>query len=142
MSAQTDTVRRVLALFNELPADEKARREHPALAQLLALMDPEVQFVGPAGQPDRSWEGRAGREGMVEGWDDWFSAWEEQRTRVLEITERGRQVLALTVDSFRGRDGIQIEMKGGSLYTFRDGVIVQIQAFFDQEDARRAFDAV
>jgi len=33
-------------------------------------------------------------------------------------------------------------MKGGSLYTFRDGVIVQIQAFFDQEDARRAFDAV
>jgi len=67
MSAQTDTVRRVLALFNELPADEKARREHPALAQLLALMDPEVQFVGPAGQPDRSWEGRAGREGPAQG---------------------------------------------------------------------------
>jgi hypothetical protein len=67
MNAQTDTVRRVLALFNELPADQKARGEHPALAQLLAP---------------------------------------------------------------------------GSLYTFRDGVIVQIQAFFDQEDARRAVDAV
>jgi ketosteroid isomerase-like protein len=142
MSAHTDTVKRVLALFNQLPGDQQARREHPALAELLALLDPGVEFVAPAGQPDRSWDGRAGRDAMVEGWDDWFSAWEEQRTELLEIIERADRVLALTNDRFRGRDGIEIEMKGGSIYTFRDGMIVRIQAFFDPDAARRGFDAL
>jgi hypothetical protein len=78
MSAQTDTVERVFALFNELPGDQEARRDHPALAELMALMDPDVLFVAPAGRPDASWS----------------------------------------------------------------GAIVQIQAFFDHESARREFDGV
>jgi ketosteroid isomerase-like protein len=142
MSAQIDTVKRVLELFNELPGDQEARRTHPALAELLALLDPDVQFVAPAGQPDRSWDGRGGREAMLEGWDDWFSAWEEQRAELHEIAERGPHVLALTNDRFRGRDGIEIQMKGGSIYTFRGGTIVRIQAFFEHEGARREFDAL
>ena len=142
MSSQIDTVTRVLALCNQLPGDQETRREHPALGELLALLDPEVHFVGPAAQPDSSWVGRTGRDAMVEGWDDWFSAWEEQRTQLLEIMERGSRVLALTNDRFRGRDGIEIEMKGGGIYTFRDATIVRIQTFFDHESARREFDAL
>jgi ketosteroid isomerase-like protein len=142
MSSQIDTVKRVLDLFNQLPSEQDARREHPALVELLALMDPAVHFVAPVGQPDASWDGRAGREAMVEGWDDWFSAWEEQRTQLLEITERGPRVLALTMDRFRGRDGIEIEMKGGTIYTFRGDTIVRIQAFFEHEAAQREFDAL
>ncbi len=56
--------------------------------------------------------------------------------------ERGTAVLALTNDRFRGRDGIEIEMQGGSIYKFREGKIVRIQTFFDQDSARREFDAV
>jgi ketosteroid isomerase-like protein len=141
-SPRIATVKRLLTLFNQLPNDKEARHEHPALAELLALLDPAVQFVAPAGQPDRSWDGRAGRDALIEGWDDWFSAWEEQRTQLLEITERGPHVLALTSDRFRGRDGIEIEMKGGSIYEFEDGKIVRIQTFFDPESARREFGAV
>jgi|SRR5688572_10114382 ketosteroid isomerase-like protein len=142
MSAQTDTVKRVLALFNQLPGDQEARHAHPALAELLELFDPDVLFVGPAAQPDSSWAGRAGLDAMIEGWDDWFSAWEEQRTNLVEMIERGTRVLALTMDRFRGRDGIEIEMKGGSIYEFKEGKIVLIQAFFDHESARQQFDAV
>ena len=142
MSAQVDTVKRVLELFNQLPGDEDARHRHPALAELLALLDPEIEFVAPAGRPDASWSGRAGRDELVEGWDDWFSAWEEQRTELLEITERGPRVLAVTNDRFRGRDEIEIEMQGGSIYTFRESIIVRIQTFFEQDEARRQFDAL
>jgi ketosteroid isomerase-like protein len=142
MSSHVDTVKRLLELFNQLPADQHARRDHPALAEVIALLDPDVLFVAPAAQPDSSWDGRAGRDAMLEGWDDWFSAWEEQRAQLVEITERGPHVLALTNDRFRGRDGIEIEMKGGGIYSFRDRAIVRIQTFFEHESARRAFDAL
>jgi ketosteroid isomerase-like protein len=142
MSAQIDTVERVYELFNELPAGQDARRDHPALTELLQLFDPGIEFVAPAAQPDRSWSGRTGRDAMSEGWDDWFTAWEEQRSHPRQILERGTHVLALTDDRFRGRDRIQVELKGGAIYTFRDGLFVRIQAFFDQDSARREFDAV
>jgi hypothetical protein len=51
-------------------------------------------------------------------------------------------VLALTDEYFLGRDGIEIELKGGAIYTFRDRMIVRIQAFFDRDAARREFDAL
>ena len=142
MSAQVDTVKRVYELFNELPGDEQSRRAHPALAELLGLFDPGIEFVAPTGQPDASWSGRAGRDELVEGWDDWFSAWEEQRSHPREIVERGNHVLALTDDRFRGRDGIEIEMGGGAIYTFQGPTIVRIQTFFDQDSARHEFDAM
>jgi ketosteroid isomerase-like protein len=142
MSAQVDTVKRVYELFNELPGSQEARRNHPALGSLLELFDPDIEFVPPTSQPDRSWSGQAGRDALIEGWDDWFSAWEEQRSHPREVMERGNRVLALTDDRFRGREGIEIEMRGGAIYTFRGHKIVRIQTYFEEETARREFAAL
>ena len=48
------------------------------------------------------------------------------------------RVLLLSMEHFRGRDGMEISQSSGSVYTFRDGRIVRLQAFWERENALEA----
>jgi len=57
------------------------------------------------------------------------------------MAERGDEVLVLGRNTFRGRDGIEVNVEGGAIYTLSDGRIARLRTFFDADEARRAFEA-
>ncbi len=102
-----------------------------------SFLDAEVVFEEPPEQPaPRTAHGRAATIEMFGQFDE---AWEEHRS-VIETLEtlEGDRVLALTVEHFRGRDGIEIEQPCGSLFTLRNGKIIRMQVFWERESARSA----
>lgn len=131
-------VRRVYELFNALDPDPDVRRGSDEARALLALFDPQVEFIQPPGALDS--EVHQGRGKFDQSWDEWLTVWSRQRARIDEIVESGNDVLALGVNSFTGRDGIEVEVTGGSIFTIADGRIVRMRAFFDPDEARRAFE--
>jgi ketosteroid isomerase-like protein len=44
----------------------------------------------------------------------------------------------LSIERFRGRDGIEIDQPCGTIFTFRDGKIARMQSFWDRENALEA----
>jgi ketosteroid isomerase-like protein len=137
-SANAGVVRQVHELFNQLSTDSEDRRGSREEAELLLLFDEQIEFVQPAGAVDS--RVYRGREGLRRSWDEWLDIWREHRVEIEEIAERGDDVLALSRNLFVGRDGVQVEQSGGSLFSFSDGSIVRFEAFFDQDVARQAFD--
>jgi ketosteroid isomerase-like protein len=136
MSAQIETVKRVYELFNRLPTNEAERRANPETDELLGLFDNQVEFTQPAAQPEGS-QVFVGRKQLRESWDRWFEMWEHHRSSLEHVDEAGNRVLALSRDHFRGRDGVELEQKGASIFTFDGPRIVRFEAFFDQATARR-----
>jgi ketosteroid isomerase-like protein len=83
-----------------------------------------------------------GREGLREWFRDLHQEWEEFRTRVTRIDERGdRAVLTLDVHA-RGRaSGILIEGDMYHLVELSDGMILRLEAFRDKDAAMQALEA-
>jgi ketosteroid isomerase-like protein len=52
--------------------------------------------------------------------------------------DRGDRVLTLTHMRGRGRDGIEVVLEMGHLWTFRDGRIARMEAFADPQQALEA----
>ena len=108
------------------------------LAAVLALLDPEFEWVNPsyAVHPGT----RRGHDGMEKVMENLRESFEHQ-TRVLGEVEElpGDRVLWHTIFCARGRDsGAQIEVEEQHLWTLRNGKIVRIQWFHDVDEARRA----
>lgn len=137
-SANVKLVRRVYELFNALDPDPEARRGSEEVRELLALFDPQVEFIQPPGVLDS--KTHQGREAFNESWDQWLTVWSRQRARIDEIEEHGSDVLVLGVNRFTGREEIEVQVNGGSIFTVVDGRIARMQAFFDADKARRAFE--
>ena len=139
ISQRLATMERVYDLFNRLPLDPAERRASPVTAELLEQFDPEVEFTQPAGQPEGA-QFFKGREALRQSWDVWFETWESHRSHPEDVRERGGRVLVLSRDRFRGRDGIELEHREASIFTFRGDKIVRMEAFFDHDSARREFE--
>jgi hypothetical protein len=75
-----------------------------------------VEFTQPAIQPEGV-QFIKSREELRDSWDLWLSR-----------------------DGFRGREGVQLEQKGGAIFTFDGAKIARFEAFFDHETARREFE--
>jgi ketosteroid isomerase-like protein len=138
-SRRIATAQRVFELFNRLPLDAASRRASPVTAELLELFATDIEFSQPAMQPEGP-QFFQGREQLRESWDQWFEMWEHHRSRPEEIVERGDRVLVLSRDSFRGRDGVELEQEGGAIFTFDGRKIVRFEAFFGHDTARLAFE--
>lgn len=89
---------------------------------------------GPMGGPF------VGITGLRAGWAEWLGAWESFRGRIGDVIEVGPErvlVLAHALGRMRG-SGFELDAPSAMLFTVRDGVIVRIEHFLDQEQARRA----
>jgi ketosteroid isomerase-like protein len=66
-------------------------------------------------------------------------AWEEHHTESEELRAiDDERVLVLSIEHFRGRDGIEIEQPCGTIFTLRGGKIVRMQSFWDRQNALEA----
>ena len=138
-SANLAAVERVLELWNGLDPDPEKRRDSPELRELLGFFSEDVEFAQATSFPGR--QGVQGQRQLARVWEDWLRAWTEHRSEIQEVQERGDRVLVLSLDSYVGRDGLEVENHGGAIFTLRDGLIVRFESFTDQDEARRAFEA-
>lgn len=110
-------------------------------ASLLEFVDPnaDVRFVdtesGALG--DRRTEQR-GVEGLREGWRDWLEPWEQFWIRFGPMHDAGAgQVLSMGELRGKMREGVELTQLGAALIQVRDGKIVALAFYVDQDQARR-----
>ena len=122
-----EIVRRAVDAFNEVGLAESARR----------FFDPDGVFEEPPEQPSPAVV--EGRDAAIEIFRQFDAAWEEHRSEPEEIRViDGERVLMLSIEHFRGRDGIEISQPCGSIYTLRAGKIVRLQSFWERDNALKA----
>ena len=108
------------------------------LEAALRCLHPEVEMHPGIQVPDEE-SLYAGHEGMT----DWFrnatEPWEMIEVEYADLVEcAGDRVLTDERWTFRGRDGIRLEMALANVFTFRDGLIVRIDGFTELAAARAA----
>jgi ketosteroid isomerase-like protein len=80
-----------------------------------------------------------GFEGFVEGFRDWFAAFDSWRVSAEEILDAGDKVLVLLDIVARSRtDRVELPQRGANVLTFRDDRISRVELYLDQAEARRA----
>ena len=126
--AKLETARRLFETFNAHGfGSEEAR----------AFFDEALVFEEPPEQPAPRIA--RGRDEAAETFRQFDEAWDSHRSEPQEfIAVDDDRVLVLTMEHFRGRDGIEISQPCGNLLTFRDGKISRVQAFWEQANALKA----
>jgi ketosteroid isomerase-like protein len=103
----------------------------------LGFFDAAVVFEEPPEQPAP--RVARGREAAAELFGQFDEAWEEHRSDPEEIRalDDGR-VLLLSIEHFRGRDGIGIDQPCGTIFTLSDGKITRMRSFWERANALEA----
>ncbi len=123
-----EILRRAAELFNE-------RGIAGALTEELFADD--VEFHEPPEQPaPRS---ARGREEVRALFGEFDAAWADHKTKPEEFRALDdERVLVLSIERFKGRDGIAIDAPAAAIFTLREGKIVEWQAFWDRHGALEA----
>jgi ketosteroid isomerase-like protein len=114
--------------------DAWARQEFPGPTE---LMDPEIEYVNPAGAVEPGTRRGLSEFGMavektLEGWETWQMEPEA-------FTSFGDQVAVVVRYRARGRgSGVEVEGRESALWTLRDGKVVRYAWFHEPEDALEA----
>jgi ketosteroid isomerase-like protein len=124
--------------------------QHPeAMARLasgdvdLGLFDPEIEWDNSRManvNPDIA-QVYCGHEGVRTFWRRWLEAWRDLQFEIQDVREAGDEVVLLTRNQRQwGRhSGILTEFPPfGQVFTFREGKVVRVRAFSDQQSALEA----
>ena len=123
-----EIVRRAVELFNESGVTGPG---------LNLLFTEDAEFHEPPEQPAPRIA--RGREEVRMLMDEFDSAWEEHRSEPKEIRAVGiDKVLLISVEHFKGRDGIELEAPHAAIFTLRDRKIVRWESFWDRRRALKA----
>jgi ketosteroid isomerase-like protein len=123
-----EIVRRAVETFNEGGMGSEAT---------LGFFDAAAVFEEPIEQPGP--RVAHGRESVSRMFTQFDAAWEEHHSHPEEIRAiDDERVLLLSLDHFRGRDGIEIDQPSGTIFTLRGGKIIRMQAFWDRVNALEA----
>ncbi len=80
-----------------------------------------------------------GREGLTQFWNSFREPWETLLIEVERIEPIGdNQVLALISFQGRGRDGVEVSLRFGNLFTIENGRASRLVSYPDWEEAREA----
>jgi ketosteroid isomerase-like protein len=104
------------------------------LAAAAEFAHPDLVFEEPPTQPGSiTAHGVENARKTLSAFDD---TWEEHRTEVEELRDLGGDdVLTLTVEHLRGRDGVAFSQPCGSICTLAEGKIIRLRPFWDRSDA-------
>jgi ketosteroid isomerase-like protein len=103
----------------------------------LELMDPDVEYVNPAGAVEPGT--RRGVSAFVEAVNKLLQSWEFWRAEIEEVTTVEDHVAVVLRYRTRGRgSGIDVEGRESALWTFRDGKVVRYEWFKRPEEALAA----
>ena len=106
-------------------------------AAVSEFMAEGVEFREPPEQPGA--RVARGRDATVDYFAAFDETWAEHRSDPEEIRALGpEKVLLLSVERFRGRDGIEVAQPAGTIFTVRHGKVVHWQAFWSRETALEA----
>jgi ketosteroid isomerase-like protein len=120
-----ETVRRAVEAFNELGFDGIGTSD---------LVTEDFEFHEPPEQPaPRVARGRKEVQELAAEFD---AAWEEHQSEPQEIRAvDADRVLLVSVERFKGRDGIELKAPFAAIFTMREGKIFRWQAFWDKQKA-------
>ncbi len=122
-----DLVRQMIRTFNE-EGIERVSRE---------FLADDVEFREPPEQPGA--KVARGREETVDYFAGFDQVWESHASYAEEIRPLDAQrVLLLSVERFRGRDGIEVAQPAGTIFTLHRGKVVRWEAFWNRETAFEA----
>ena len=101
------------------------------------LVTDDFEFHEPPEQPAPRIA--RGREEVRQVGGEFDAAWDEHRSEPQEIRALdAERVLLVSVEHFKGRDGIAVEAPFAAIFTVRDGKLVRWQAFWDKQGALAA----
>ncbi len=123
-----ELVRRAVQAFNERGFDGIGDSE---------LVTDDFEFHEPPEQPAP--RVARGREEVRRLGGEFDAAWEEHRSEPQEIRALDAdRVLLVSVEHFKGRDGIEVEAPFAAIFTVREGRLARWHAFWDTEKALEA----
>jgi ketosteroid isomerase-like protein len=97
----------------------------------------EVEFHEPPEQPAP--RVARGREETAKMFGEFEAAWAEHRSEPEEIRAiDADRVLVLSIEHFRGRDGMEVSARCAQVFTISNDKIVRYQAFWNRETALAA----
>jgi ketosteroid isomerase-like protein len=129
----------VRALFDGSDAQDKQ-----ALLDILPEAVPQA-FTEDARweeDPDRAdqqvWEGH---DGICASFRRWLDQWDDYSFELRDLEDHGEQVFVVMEERARGlSSGVDVTATNYLVLTFRDGKIARYQEFYDEQQARTAFD--
>ena len=127
MSQEIETLRAFIEAFNRHDFDDAVRYLHPEVEIYPAI----------GGQLDvsRRYRGRDETRQLLETISEGF----ENNIEIEDVIEAGEgQVLLVERWSGPGRQGIDTPVEIGTIYTFRDGLVVRLEGFRDRDEALEA----
>jgi ketosteroid isomerase-like protein len=120
-----EIVRRAVEEFNERGFDAIGVSD---------LITDDFEFHEPPEQPAP--RVARGREQVRKLAGEFDAAWLEHKSEPEEIRAvDADRVLLVSVERFKGRDGIQVEAPLAAIFTLRDGKIIRWDAFWDKQKA-------
>jgi ketosteroid isomerase-like protein len=105
------------------------------MPRTMAFCHPDVEWTAPEdGTTYR------GREGVRQRLEEWLESFEEYRFEVERIIDCGDdEVLVVATEVGRGAtSGVEVRSTNHELLTIREGMIVRIREFYDEENALNA----
>jgi ketosteroid isomerase-like protein len=122
-----ELVRRMVGVFNEQGIEAVGP----------AFLAEDVEFREPPEQPGA--QVARGREQTVQFFARFDEAWESHQSEPEEIRALDAdRVLLLSVERFRGRDGIEVAHPAGSIFTLQRGRVRRWEGFWNRESALEA----
>jgi ketosteroid isomerase-like protein len=105
--------------------------------ETLSFFGPDLVFEEPPEQPAP--RVARGLDQAAEMFGQFDAAWEEHRSDLEEVRALDQErVLVLSIERFRGRDGIELDQPAAAIFTLREGKIVRMQSFWERQTALRA----
>ena len=101
--------------------------------------DCKVRFTNPPGiDLEVMARDYVGIEGLREGWRNWLEPWDSYMVTIEDFIDIGDgRVLVLVVSRSRFRDSTaDVTENAASMFRVKDGVVVEIYFYLDQQQAR------
>ncbi len=107
-------------------------------ASFLTILDPEIDWIAREGPADMQGEFRGIDEARAY-YARWAAAWDEWDWEIEEVRAEGDVVVTRTWLTGRGRgSGLELDMRIGQIWTFRDGKVVRYESLPGREEALAA----
>lgn len=105
----------------------------------LDYFHPEAVFVLVGGFETLVGREFHGREGIRRFLEDWRATFEQVVFEVEQVLPAGERILVVVSQRTRGRaGGVETKMRWGILLSFRDGLVVRAENYYDVDDALEA----
>ena len=102
-----------------------------AASAIREMIEPEVESVAV-------WRGGStymGLDGFREMWLDWLQPWAEYYSEIEQMIEDGERVAVVVRDrGVRSELEKEVELRSGSVWTFRAGRIARVEFYGSRED--------